>query len=77
MNTFNLNPEELNRIILAGEGPTVEFKEHFTPDIAREIAAFANAGGGVILLGVADDSTVVGVDEPFRAVEEWVGQPFL
>ncbi len=70
MSTFSLSPEELNNIILAGEGPTVEFKERFTPDIAREIAAFANAGGGLLLLGVADDSTVVGVDEPLRAVEE-------
>ena len=50
----------INMIIQEGEGLTVEFKEHFTPRIAEDIVAFANTKGGLILLGVRDNKTVVG-----------------
>lgn len=50
----------INMIIKEGEGLTVEFKEHFTPRIAEDIVAFANTKGGLILLGVRDNKTVVG-----------------
>jgi len=57
--------DDLDRLIAQGEGPTSEFKsgvpkpEH----LARVIAAFANAQGGTILLGVRDDGTVQPVSE--------------
>ncbi len=46
-----------------GEGLSVEFKRliHSAPKIARSIAAFANTSGGVILIGVDDDSRIVGI----------------
>ena len=39
-----------------GEGPAIEFKREQprSENIAREIVALANAGGGTILLGVTD-----------------------
>lgn len=54
---------EVQRVIAAGESSHVEFKDDAAHNdrLAREIVAFANFKGGVILLGVADDGTLVGL----------------
>ena len=39
---------------------TVEFKERYTPKIDRDIVAFANSKGGLLLLGIDDRGKVVG-----------------
>ena len=52
-------------LIPEGEGQSIEFMERFPSqahDIAKEMAAFGTINPGVILLGVADDCTVVGLD---------------
>ena len=53
-------------MIALGEGFTSEFKRSMPSDLGREICAFANATGGVILIGVDDVGTVVGVGEHNR-----------
>ena len=55
---------ELTKKISMGEDSTIELKRELPrrDDLADEIAAFANARGGVILIGVDDDSTIVGLD---------------
>ena len=55
---------ELTEKIYLGEDSTIEFKRELPhrESLAEEIAAFANASGGVILIGVDDDSTIVGMD---------------
>lgn len=55
-----MKPEELNLIIKEGEGLTVEFKAKYTPKIDRDIVAFANSNGGILLFGIGDDGKVVG-----------------
>ncbi len=57
--------EELEKLIAQGESSTLEFKDGVaTPDtIARLIASFANAEGGLILFGVREPNQVVGVEE--------------
>lgn len=45
------------------ESTTVEFKREFTPAINKTIIAFANTQGGTIYIGVADDGSVVGVED--------------
>ena len=54
---------ELIEKIYLGEDSTIEFKRELPSrdDLAEEIAAFANASGGVILIGVNDDSEIVGI----------------
>ncbi|NBB87915.1 MAG: transcriptional regulator [Bacteroidetes bacterium] len=48
-------------LIPVGESETVEFKEQWVDRSAlRELAAFANTSGGTLLIGVADDGSVVG-----------------
>ena len=55
---------ELTEKIYLGEDATIEFKRELPhrEGLADEIAAFANANGGVILIGVCDDSEIVGID---------------
>ena len=57
------------------ETETLEFKRSFSDTICREIVSFLNANGGDIVLGVADDGTVVGlnnVDETMRKIADIV-----
>ena len=55
---------ELIEKIHLGEDATIEFKRELPrrSSLVDEIAAFANARGGVILIGVDDNGVVVGVD---------------
>jgi predicted HTH transcriptional regulator len=55
---------DLIELIEEGENLQVEFKRHFTtPEkIAREMIAFANTKGGILIFGVDDDREVIGVD---------------
>ena len=42
----------------------MELKETVTDEIKKEIIAFANCDGGKLYIGVQDDGTVIGVDDP-------------
>jgi predicted HTH transcriptional regulator len=59
-----VNAIRFHELLEAGEGLHVEFKRHFsTPEkIARGLIAFANTDGGVMLFGIDDDRSVVGVE---------------
>ncbi len=59
--TTTAKRQELSDLVALGEGFTIEFKRAFTADLARELCAFANATGGTVLIGVADDGEIVGV----------------
>lgn len=56
-----MTQHELNAIITSGEGYKTEFKQSAGSDLAKEMVAFANAGGGRIFIGVADNGTVPGI----------------
>jgi ATP-dependent DNA helicase RecG len=49
-----MNKQTLFNLITLGEGFTTEFKRTGTSSLGREICAFANATGGIILIGVAE-----------------------
>ena len=50
----------MNRYI---ESETLELKERYTDTISKEIVSFLNSSGGIILIGIKDDGTVIGVDK--------------
>lgn len=54
---------DVKNLAQTGEGMYLEFKRTIPSafKIAREIAAFANTKGGTLLIGVDDDSSLVGV----------------
>lgn len=55
-----MTPDELFMLMQEGESKTLEFKERFSPSLARTIVAFANTTGGKILLGVNDKGVLTG-----------------
>ncbi len=56
-----MTQHELDTIISSGEGYKTEFKQAVSSDLAKELVAFANATGGRILLGIADNGTIPGI----------------
>ncbi len=63
---------ELLEIISNGESSGIEFKRDTLQsyDLAKELVAFSNLGGGMVLLGVEDDGSISGITRD--NLEEWV-----
>ena len=57
---------ELKILVRQGEGDRLEFKRKADhPDkIMREVGAFANSKGGILLVGVSDNGEILGVKHP-------------
>jgi len=85
-----LTPTELRTVLSRGEGQFVEFKsawDRITPPrkplarralrhrIADAVAAFANADGGLLLVGVDDDGTATGHGYPDDVVDDLFAVP--
>lgn len=70
-----MNGRRLVEIIEEGESSTLEFKRKtVSPEkLAREICAIANTKGGMLMIGVDDDGTVVGVQSE-KSEAEWAVQ---
>jgi predicted HTH transcriptional regulator len=58
--------DDLQKLVRQGEGLQLEFKRRVSdPDkVIREMIAFANTEGGVLLIGVDDDGTIPGIKYP-------------
>ena len=59
-----INDNERDGGMLFRESETIELKEVVVDEIKKEIIAFANCDGGKLYIGVQDDGTVIGVDDP-------------
>ena len=85
-----LSPTELQTILSRGEGQFVEFKSAWDRSalsasplprravrdkIADAVAAFANADGGLLLVGVDDDGTATGHGYPDHVVDDLLAVP--
>ncbi len=60
-----MDDESLKIICAEGEGQKIEFKAKVA-GLAKEIAAFANASGGSLYLGISDDGQILGLDDSNR-----------
>jgi len=67
-----MNGTDLLDLLRGGEDSTVEFKRDDVRnhDLAKELVAFLNLEGGVVLLGVEDDGGISGTTRD--RLEEWV-----
>lgn len=66
-----MESEELKDIIAEGESSTVEFKRKVSSlhKISKEITAFANTKGGILIIGVDDDGTLVGISSEKEEID--------
>lgn len=57
---------DLQKLVAQGEGKFLEFKRKaaFPEKIVREMIAFANTGGGTVLIGVDDNGAIPGLKYP-------------
>ena len=55
----------LKELVKKGEGEHLEFKlkSNHPEKIVRDVVAFANSGGGKLLVGVGDDKTIKGLKD--------------
>jgi len=59
-----LTSDDIKLLITSGEGYNAEFKVSIpskVKELTEEVCAFANAAGGVLLIGVNDQNKIVGV----------------
>ena len=58
--------QELKKLVALGESTTLEFKRKaaYPEKIIREMIAFANTRGGILLLGIGDDKSIPGLKYP-------------
>lgn len=52
------------------ETQSVEYKQIWRDDFLKEICGFANAQGGTLYIGIADNGEVVGVENPHKLQED-------
>ena len=67
---IEMTPDQLEKLLTQCESATLERKEaawELPRSLFESVCAFLNRDGGTILLGVADDGTVLGVES--NAVE--------
>ena len=65
---------DVQSLIALGESQTLEFKTSFERETIETLVAFANARGGVVIVGVADDGAVKGVAFGKETLNNWLGQ---
>jgi predicted HTH transcriptional regulator len=65
MKYSDTSPTGIIQLISGGESKWVEFKSKLPPDdiVSKHIVAFANTEGGIIIFGVGDKGTVLGIPE--------------
>ncbi|HEX9989553.1 MAG TPA: DUF262 domain-containing protein [Chloroflexia bacterium] len=75
-------PQSLEELIAAGESPTLELKSSLRWDlrtnqvntdlqkvIAKTVAGLMNSEGGILLIGVADDGTILGIENDLKTLK--------
>jgi predicted HTH transcriptional regulator len=67
---------KLIKIILNGEDSYTQFKKDITNNdkLAEELVAFSNSNGGILIIGVSDNNSVVGLsDDDIRRLNQLIG----
>lgn len=75
-------PQTLDEMLQAGESAVLEFKSTLRWDInkqqtntelqkiiAKTVAGLMNAEGGTLVIGIADDGTVLGLENDFKSLK--------
>ena len=81
----NRTPLSIKDQIAIGENNTIEFKSSYRRDVRNQqlndalkfqiiktIAAFLNSKGGKLYVGVADDGTILGIENDINLFQKWL-----
>ena len=68
-----MSSDYIEELVRQGENTSIEFKrgDVRTENLAKELIAFSNSSGGVVLLGIEDNGEVQGLEND-RNYEQWV-----
>lgn len=69
-----MKKEELLKTIADGESQKVELKSSFNVEAMESVAAFANAEGGKVFIGVSNKGKIVGVEVNAESIQNWVNE---
>ena len=60
-----MTPEQIQQLLATGEDSRCEFKSQLPikRNLAKDLSAFGNSGGGILLIGVADDGDLLGLEQ--------------
>src|SRR5579863_1264872 len=62
--------DSIHGLITTGENELIEFKSSFNDEAQETVGAFANTSGGTVLIGVANNGSVVGIDIGKKTLED-------
>lgn len=62
---------DIIKLIQQGESETLEFKQSFKEPAIESIGAMANCKGGAVIIGVADNGNVVGIQIGKETLQQW------
>lgn len=60
-----MTSQQIESLIAQGEGYNLEFKQAIPSklsELSTELCAFSNAAGGILLVGIKDDGSIIGVE---------------
>lgn len=69
-----MNEKQIKNLIEKGESETLEFKEKFDKEAIESGTAFANANGGLILIGVGNNGDIKGIKVSKETLKNWVNE---
>lgn len=70
MLVIEISKETLSDLLSLGESETIEFKESFGDSAIEAIGSFANARGGLLIVGVNDFGDILGISIGKKTVED-------
>ena len=68
------NHLSLEKLIKHGEGENLEFKSNFNTELIETLVAFANTGGGKVVVGVNQKNELCGVVINAETVQNWINE---
>lgn len=75
-----LTASQIQELVKSGEGYNVDFKRSIpskVKEISEEVAGFANAAGGYVIIGVDNDNRIIGADidnNKRSAIQDTIGE---
>lgn len=66
--------ENIEQILVKGEGERVEFKSSFNAGVIESLVAFANTHGGAVYIGISDSGELKGIQLAVESVQSWINE---